>query len=602
MRLAPAVVASGLLLMIVAVWPGLDQPGRPIREALLLVAAPLLLALAAAGPSRRVPARLWAPLALAALAGLLGVARAPATEAFSVTRDLLVLGCGWLLALAAAMLPAETSAADRDRGAQLGVPLALGLLGAAGVAQAWFGWDALPQGAPPAGTFVNRNVAAQTLVALVPLAFGGLLAGTTQRARWSAGLATGLGLAFLVATRARGAWLALAAGCGIGLVAFALATRGRRSLPRVRQVAGPMVLIVAIFVLSLLAPIGADPKGSVGETIRSLSVPSAGTGAIRLAFWRNGLEMLRDEPLLGVGTGRFAVVYPLYQQARTRTPGFGTGLQLEHAHNDWLEFAADLGLPGALALLFLFVGAVARSFRAVLSATTSGERARATARAAALTGILVHGLLSFPLHSPASSFLAWFLVGRAWAEEGSSPKPLRARPAVLTFAAILALCGGWFGVREIRSQRALSEALRAHAGNACLTAIAASDRARDAAPWRRRETGMAAMIRFECDRDPGRSLESLEPALALQPNNLNLLLATGSRRLKSGDPGGGAEAFQRTVRISPQLGRGWLGLAMSRDAADEREQAETACRNAVRLSPQLREARLFCEGNGYVGR
>jgi O-antigen ligase len=538
-------------------------------------------------------------LAVFVLAGVVGLIRVPPSETAAVARDLLFAGAGWLVALAAAMLPAGTTASRSDRACLPGVSAALVVLAATGVAQAWFGWEGLPQAAPPAGTFVNRNVAAQTLVALIPLAFCGVVSGTTRRARWGAGLVTGLGLAFLVATRSRGAWLGLAVGSALGLLAFAMASRRRGEMPDHRRIVGPALLIAALLAASLLAPIGADAKGSVGATIRSLSAPASGTGAVRLAFWSNGLELLRDEPLLGVGAGRFAVVYPLYQRSRMTTPGFGTWLQVDHAHGDLLEFAIEFGLPAAMALLFLFVGAISRSIRSIWRAESVGPRTEATLVAAALSGILVHGLLSFPLHSPASGFLAWFLIGRSWATDGDSPQPLRARPVILTLALVLLLVGAWIGAREIESQRALSFALRAHAAKACPDAIKGADRARSAAPWQRRESGMAAMVRFECDRDAARSLHALEPALAIQPNQLNLLLATGARRLKNGDASRGAEAFRRSVRISPELGRGWLGLAMCLDAIGERDEAAMACRRALDLLPGMRQAEIFCGGNGY---
>ena len=63
---------------------------------------------------------------------------------------------------------------------------------------------------------------------------------------------------------------------------------------------------------------------------------------VRLALWAAALRMISDAPLLGLGLGTFADAYPLY--ASQVLP-----FVMDKAHNDYLEFAAGLGLPAAIA-------------------------------------------------------------------------------------------------------------------------------------------------------------------------------------------------------------------------------------------------------------
>ncbi|MBO0794785.1 MAG: O-antigen ligase family protein, partial [Ktedonobacteraceae bacterium] len=81
----------------------------------------------------------------------------------------------------------------------------------------------------------------------------------------------------------------------------------------------------------------------------------------RLAHWVAGIHMFLDHPLLGVGIGNYATAYPHYALGIFVLP-------LGHAHNYYINIAAEAGIFGLLTLLF-FLGAIflasARSYRAI---------------------------------------------------------------------------------------------------------------------------------------------------------------------------------------------------------------------------------------------
>ena len=74
--------------------------------------------------------------------------------------------------------------------------------------------------------------------------------------------------------------------------------------------------------------------------------------ALRVDAVRASLAMIRDRPWLGSGLGTWPVMYP-------RHAGFDAGVVLNQAHNDWLQWAAEGGLP-FLALLLAFTACMAR--------------------------------------------------------------------------------------------------------------------------------------------------------------------------------------------------------------------------------------------------
>ena len=98
------------------------------------------------------------------------------------------------------------------------------------------------------------------------------------------------------------------------------------------------------------------------------AVAGAGTLAGRLAEkdpWRyrreiasSTLKLVADQPWRGYGLGTYAYVYPAYAT-------FDIGAVVEHAHNQWLEWAAEGGIPLALVWLTLAVGISAHAMRSV---------------------------------------------------------------------------------------------------------------------------------------------------------------------------------------------------------------------------------------------
>jgi O-antigen ligase len=68
---------------------------------------------------------------------------------------------------------------------------------------------------------------------------------------------------------------------------------------------------------------------------------------LRLEFFRNGVEMIRDRPLTGVGTGGFPKAYAEKIRGTDMVP-------TRHPHNEYLLLGAQVGLGGPLLLIALF--------------------------------------------------------------------------------------------------------------------------------------------------------------------------------------------------------------------------------------------------------
>jgi len=120
----------------------------------------------------------------------------------------------------------------------------------------------------------------------------------------------------------------------------------------------------------------------------------------RPLYWSNVSTIIREFPLFGIGLGSFGSVYPSFEAGVELDYG-----RLSHAHNDYLEYLAELGLVGGI---LLFGGIL---FMAVNSFLVWRERRHPEVKGLAMGGIiamvsiLIHSLTDFNLHIPANMLL-----------------------------------------------------------------------------------------------------------------------------------------------------------------------------------------------------
>jgi len=180
------------------------------------------------------------------------------------------------------------------------------------------------------GPFPNRNHFAAFLELALPVALW-----LSEKPIYAGIAASLLAAGVASASRAGATLLVLET-----IVASALMWRAQRS-----AVVGFLALS-AVFITAVGA----------GELARR--VTQADPFEYRREIAKSTVAMIADHPWRGFGLGTFQIVYPAYAQ-------FDAGKIVDHAHNDWLEWAAEGGIPFALAWLVLAVTLVRPAIRSV---------------------------------------------------------------------------------------------------------------------------------------------------------------------------------------------------------------------------------------------
>ena len=127
-------------------------------------------------------------------------------------------------------------------------------------------------------------------------------------------------------------------------VYFFVVTCGRRGLPLIAVIVA--TTMAAAYVTSSTFRSRADVTASQLRQWQP-GTPSADSVGMRLEFYSMSLGIIRENPLLGTGTGSFPTVYASAAAQRNMA---GT----DNPHNEYLLITVQLGLTGLACLLYLF--------------------------------------------------------------------------------------------------------------------------------------------------------------------------------------------------------------------------------------------------------
>ncbi len=255
------------------------------------------------------------------------------------------------------------------------------------------------------GTYVNRNHFAGLMVLAVSLCAGGLV----QRGFFSAAgadwksnvssiiswlLSSSLWLLFallitiggLILSTSRGGLLA----AGGGLLIAGIVSRRWGAVMH-----GTLLLgLIALFAIAWLG------GGTLGEKLIGQGLESN-----RPLLARTTLTLIGQAPVLGGGGGTFEWRFPAVRGPELED------LHYDHAHNDYLETLADLGLFGGVLLGTVLTLGFWRIAKGLRARHDKQIKALLYGVLAALSGALLHALVDFNFRIPANAAYFFALLG-----------------------------------------------------------------------------------------------------------------------------------------------------------------------------------------------
>jgi O-antigen ligase len=229
------------------------------------------------------------------------------------------------------------------------------------------------------GPFVNRDRYAAFIELLLPLAVVKAFAGGGRS--WKFILMGAAMFASVIAGASRAG--ALLATAEVGAVLAAGWVKGRFSQERIGNVIAGFWVIAVIF------------TSVVGWVVlwNRFQDPDPFRG--RREILSSTIAMVKARPCFGFGLGNFQTAYPAYALV-------DFGPVVNHAHNDWAQWAAEGGIPFALLPLGIAVWSVPKAFKTVWGI--------------GVVAVFLHCLVDFPLQDPVIALWLFTLLGAIAAE------------------------------------------------------------------------------------------------------------------------------------------------------------------------------------------
>lgn len=184
-------------------------------------------------------------------------------------------------------------------------------------------------------------------------------------------------------TYSRGGWLAT----GIGL--FLLVMRHPKMLITLMVAGG---IFLSIFVVKMVADRSTNVKGSYKKVFTNLSD--------RNTIWGEGMDLVRERPVLGIGFNNYL--------ATAKERGHK---RLEYAHNCYLQMAAETGILGLLAFLWIPVNLFRESMGQLPQLRDRYPHHLMLGLMAGLAAFLIHSFFDTNFYSTQLSSLMWLTIG-----------------------------------------------------------------------------------------------------------------------------------------------------------------------------------------------
>lgn len=263
------------------------------------------------------------------------------------------------------------------------------------------------------GTFPHANILAYFFELAIPLMLACMIASRTAGQRLLYLIASAAGLAGVVSTMSRGAWVAIP----LTLVLVLVLLLGRRLL---RLRAGMVAMGVVLIALASL-PV----TYSIIE--QRLTADDHGSSELRIPLMHGAWSLIEQFPVLGVGLNNFADAFEKYDQTdANRIFVVNKGV----VHNLYLLMWAETGTVGFL----FFLGQFAVFFilaRRAASRAPPMERAIIVGASAGVLGHLIHAIFDpgYPMNlGIAQMMYVYFglVSAAAYACRARSPKRLHA--------------------------------------------------------------------------------------------------------------------------------------------------------------------------------
>ncbi len=246
-------------------------------------------------------------------------------------------------------------------------------------------------------SFGNPTYFAAYLVLVIPITLLLYLDEDNALLKWGLLALAGTQLACLLWTYSRGPWLGLLVTLSVGFVFPTFLGARSFMLDRgMRIYVGILVLAVVVVAISI--------GGGIVERAKT-SVDMGDLSNVQRALqWKAGYRVFLEHPIIGVGPGALKIYMP-----EKLTPSFfytGIATASEHAHNEFIEVAAETGIIGLGIFLWILIVAFICAVHSPF-----GKALIPWVLAGAISGFLICNLVGVAMRYSVGAVYFWVFLG-----------------------------------------------------------------------------------------------------------------------------------------------------------------------------------------------
>ncbi|MBW3664877.1 MAG: tetratricopeptide repeat protein [Actinobacteria bacterium] len=427
-----------------------------------------------------------------------------------------------------------------------------------------FDWQAVEGGPQVVSSFGNADFLAAWLGITVPLAVWLVLRpGAAAWSRWAGAAAAALAYVAGLATGSLQGAIVAPSGTAVVLAAWAWTHPGEA----VRRWRGPVAVLGAILAVAVatLAVTGAGPFSQIQANLdRSLET--------RTGKWAAGLDMIADQPLLGVGLDAYGDHFHAYRSQELATES-GLRRTVDDPHDVPLAMFTGGGVPLGAAYLAIVVGVALAAWRG-LRRTDASDHLLVAAIAGAWLAYQLQSLVSIDV--PPVAVLQWVLGGVLVAR-GSRPdtelvalpgapplhipkgkKPSKARPVPLrranpvlvTAIGVVGLMALALATWPLRADLAAGRARDLAARGDVDAAVDAYADAASVATWEGQYSAFRASVLAEAGRTDDARI-AIDEATAREPRDLANVVNRARLLVAAGRIEDASATYERVLQLDP---------------------------------------------------
>ena len=313
------------------------------------------------------------------------------------------------------------------------------------------------------GLFSHKNILSIVLFLSLPISFLGQL---FLKSNWKS---TSTILMFLLLIeifllRTRGVWLSVFVASSIVLIVNKISVKSEAFIKLPKK---PILISTAIIAILL---VGLMVIPQVKESVLDGSNVSR-----RTAFWENSVEMIKEHPVKGVGSGNWRINFPKYGLEKLDVSVQQGEVQIQRPHNDFIWALSENGIIGGLLFFSFFISL----FLVVINRASASEGRELKINLIvlfALSGYFSFSLADFPLERPEVIFIFILLISFVLKDV----KPKISLSAIPSLGVILILSGFSLFVSQIEwgSEKNMVDVLTANAQRNAQKIIPAVERAK----------------------------------------------------------------------------------------------------------------------------